>query len=975
MKSADNNFSSKSYWSSFVLALFSAAFIVQQMYLFFPRVAYADQARQLVNTKDILYTQSEAGMNPSAEAAAKGFATDADWLRDSLKCQGWKGSSIDVVRFENAPPGMFTAVDNTRPGVAVELGIDQIPANVHLESELLNKKLVKSLGSEIRKVLGEDRSRLDRLSEIFGADPNKLRGLRVGEIADRLTSIEGRPPTWGDFARVRMTNQSAEWIKRHPYGAPSTKLGGTPLPPGDIKCPLPTPVPKPEPPTCSAEAVPDPTAECTNTGKPTPQELAEYRAARGRMTGIGGLSDQWNELQAALRKPGANVAEINKKINALLEEAHKVQEIKRNFVKKYPPTCANTERFPGGYSDFRNALEEYERARCAPACVEPPPGMEERFAATKALDKEARAITDSSGKPLFKNHDEALAEHQRLTKAGQQIPEKLEALYKKFNAQLGKGGGLEPCTLDDNARKIIEGKIREISKWQSEQAQFQFEKNQARIKELQEKMDAEIAKVRDLKAANELARVKQISCQGAAAAQTSEARAGKIKAIKERINLKLGLLSSGTYRTLLGRAFFRAIGFTGLVLSKLFSYEVIAAEEVLDYYSMYVNQEIKFSDITGSTAALVTMRVQADRALKQIEQLWNSYVKALEAEVEAGYCGELNKMPASSQIFDKMLPWLAEFNAFNTAYKATQIFKFFTEATDTGVSEDTLQAIVRGMRYDNTSDRYIVYIDRQWGIGDFKNKIIEYLSTTNPSDAAYDVYQFDTSAYPGGKKAVKNDLDKIDEKIYLSLFIGSSLPLKEYIDKLAEGMEGKSCGACPAIPACDTRPYCLQKPSGGEGGKKGGGVAAPAGGSCDTRGFPPPGVYCKNGAFVQRAIDRAGEEYEVLYPVGIQSSWLYADGSPSNRFCLWGCIGNNACISAPGSDTCELVDGGGGVPSAVSFGGAGGGGATGAAAGKGIFRALSGGTRSGKPASFTPGTPSPDRLLLQLLMRAQILAK
>ncbi|MDO8585324.1 MAG: hypothetical protein Q7R85_04385 [bacterium] len=233
-KSADNNFSLKSYWPSFVLAPLLAAFIVQQTYLFFPRVAHADQGVQLVNTKDILYTQIDAGINPSAEATAGKFANDADYLRDSLKCKGWKGNPIDVVRFPDAPPGELTAIDNTRPAVAAELGMDQIPAHVHDASDLLNKKLVKSIGSEIRKVLGENPSRLDALSKIFGTDPNKLRGLRVGEIADRLTSIANRPPTWGDFARVRMVSQSPNLIEANPYGFKETKLAGTSLTPEEL---------------------------------------------------------------------------------------------------------------------------------------------------------------------------------------------------------------------------------------------------------------------------------------------------------------------------------------------------------------------------------------------------------------------------------------------------------------------------------------------------------------------------------------------------------------------------------------------------------------------------------------------------------------------------------------------------------------------------------------------------------------------
>jgi RHS repeat-associated protein len=75
-----------------------------------------------VPLRDLRWSQTTAG--------GKGRA---DKLRASLAAKGWSGDPIDVVR---TPDGLVT-VDHTRPAVALELGMQSVPARVHGADEPL----------------------------------------------------------------------------------------------------------------------------------------------------------------------------------------------------------------------------------------------------------------------------------------------------------------------------------------------------------------------------------------------------------------------------------------------------------------------------------------------------------------------------------------------------------------------------------------------------------------------------------------------------------------------------------------------------------------------------------------------------------------------------------------------------------------------------------------------------------------------
>jgi RHS repeat-associated protein len=77
------------------------------------------------------YSQTTAGGGGRAEA-----------LRKSMAEQGYVGEPIDAVQ---TPEGL-TAIDNTRPAVAQELGIESIPVRVHSPSEPLPPDMAGRFG-------------------------------------------------------------------------------------------------------------------------------------------------------------------------------------------------------------------------------------------------------------------------------------------------------------------------------------------------------------------------------------------------------------------------------------------------------------------------------------------------------------------------------------------------------------------------------------------------------------------------------------------------------------------------------------------------------------------------------------------------------------------------------------------------------------------------------------------------------------
>src|SRR5207247_8149264 len=90
-----------------------------------------ETAQVMVNPAELRWTQRTAGGNGRA-----------DVLRQSMAENGYAGPPIDVVQ---TPDGLAT-VDHTRPAVALEQGIQSIPANVHLPNEPLPASMAGRFG-------------------------------------------------------------------------------------------------------------------------------------------------------------------------------------------------------------------------------------------------------------------------------------------------------------------------------------------------------------------------------------------------------------------------------------------------------------------------------------------------------------------------------------------------------------------------------------------------------------------------------------------------------------------------------------------------------------------------------------------------------------------------------------------------------------------------------------------------------------
>ena len=95
----------------------------------YPRFEY-------INPADLRWTQRTAGGRGRSEQ-----------LRQSLREHGWVGDAIDVVETNK---GLVT-VDHTRAAVALELGMEKIPAMIHHPAESLPSKMV-----EIRRFVSRE---------------------------------------------------------------------------------------------------------------------------------------------------------------------------------------------------------------------------------------------------------------------------------------------------------------------------------------------------------------------------------------------------------------------------------------------------------------------------------------------------------------------------------------------------------------------------------------------------------------------------------------------------------------------------------------------------------------------------------------------------------------------------------------------------------------------------------------------------
>ena len=135
------------------------------------RGTYADSALNL-SPYEIRFSQNSVSFGKVDRATGQAFTYDD--LVASMRTNGWKGDSVDVVRM---PDKVLTSIDNTRIRAAREAGID-VQANVRpFESPLT-----------------------------------------MDEIG-RLTRGGQAPKTWGDAIMIRINSQSGGFGVKYPYGA------------------------------------------------------------------------------------------------------------------------------------------------------------------------------------------------------------------------------------------------------------------------------------------------------------------------------------------------------------------------------------------------------------------------------------------------------------------------------------------------------------------------------------------------------------------------------------------------------------------------------------------------------------------------------------------------------------------------------------------------------------------------------------
>ena len=114
-------------------------------------------------------------VNPSEIRFSQTSVNGSDKIIASMKANGWKGDTIDVVRM---PDGSMTTLDNTRVAAAREVKID-VQANVRSYDTPL---------------------------------PNQA-------TIDRFTTKKGVPKTWGEAVELRVGKQKADFKNNNPMGS------------------------------------------------------------------------------------------------------------------------------------------------------------------------------------------------------------------------------------------------------------------------------------------------------------------------------------------------------------------------------------------------------------------------------------------------------------------------------------------------------------------------------------------------------------------------------------------------------------------------------------------------------------------------------------------------------------------------------------------------------------------------------------
>lgn len=309
----------------------------------------------------------------------------------------------------------------------------------------------------------------------------------------------------------------------------------------------------------------------------------------------------------------------------------------------------------------------------------------------------------------------------------------------------------------------------------------------------------------------------------ALAMEQNAARQAAIAARAYEIETRLlgGAAARGIARTVGRSVLGSLLRGASVIIAAGTSIPALLAWEVRDAIEAYVARKAELEDAVAAGLAMNSMRIYAENIVRKIIVYWKDYLDALDAENAVKLCGASPRGAAqtsSDKILDQLFTYAGQLEAYDAAYKITAIFKFAKEAS-AFVSPEALNSLLRTMSYDGVTEEWRV--PAPW-LGD--RDILEENKRRDSVGNYY--YVFRIAAIPGGRQAVKNILDAVDEKIYLTLFAGgggSMLAINEYVNNVVVpatllGIPGcleRTCVA-PAPPTSggSCLPWC-----GPEGGK------------------------------------------------------------------------------------------------------------------------------------------------------------
>ncbi|MDO8585319.1 MAG: hypothetical protein Q7R85_04360 [bacterium] len=260
---------------------------------------------------------------------------------------------------------------------------------------------------------------------------------------------------------------------------------------------------------------------------------------------------------------------------------------------------------------------------------------------------------------------------------------------------------------------------------------------------------------------------------------TAEARAGLKQLIGETKQVIVAeRLATAQARVALGvaeREAAQSIGWkllqgslkgAGVVIRAIFGIPVMIAWTTKDIIAASVEENARIENVTNSGVAMTSMQVQAENVVGKIKLYWKDLLRAIDAEAQENICGTNpagTPQASVKQLLDQLYGYVGQLEAYNQAYKITAILKFLSESK---VNPETAQRMFEVMSYDGVTETYRVSIDRTW----FERW-----------GGVQGYFEFRTTAIPGGRKALRDDLDATDERIYRTLFVGSGIDLDGYI--------------------------------------------------------------------------------------------------------------------------------------------------------------------------------------------------